>query len=259
MKDYLLLGQNGYLGSYILNNIDCDVLTERNIYNNGHEYKYIINCIGKPNLEYCEKNDIETNYSNALIIEDIKKCYEKSKIINFSSYYVYDDIGLCNEFSNTTIKYAYCRQKILGEKINKFGINLRLGKIFGNSNSSQNKLTEHILKNDNLYIDDVLFNPTSVQSVCKLLKNKYFLDNNFGIFNFSNRGIVSHFDYAIYIIKFLNVYKNITKTDYNQRQFENYGKFTMDISKILKHENINHWEKDMKIFLNDTYKNSSSF
>ena len=46
MKDYLLLGHNGYLGSYLRDKLDCDILNEKNIYNNGHSYKYIINCIG---------------------------------------------------------------------------------------------------------------------------------------------------------------------------------------------------------------------
>ena len=52
----LLLGHNGYLGTHLLENIDVDILQERNVYNNGKKYDYVINCIGKPNLEYCEKN-----------------------------------------------------------------------------------------------------------------------------------------------------------------------------------------------------------
>ena len=77
MSDYLVLGHNGYLGSYLSHHLDCDVLNERNIYNNGKHYNYIINCIGKASLEYCELNQQETDYSNALVINDIKKFYSR--------------------------------------------------------------------------------------------------------------------------------------------------------------------------------------
>lgn len=249
MKKFLLLGHNGYLGSYLLNSLDCDILEGRELYNNSFKYQFIINCIGKPDLEYCELNQDETLYSNALIIEDIKNFYPESKIINFSSYYVYNDIGLCNEESNTTIKYAYCRQKILGEQLNINGLNFRIGKLFGNHLSSQNKLTEYILKNDRLEIDTVTFNPTSVYCISELLKNYDFLNENFGIYNLSNRGIVSHYDYALFINNFLNDIKLIIKSDKNIRPFENYGKFTMDISKINKLVYIERWENDMKNYL----------
>ena len=43
----LLLGHNGYLGSYLHEHISSDVLTDRGVYDNGQKYDYIINCIGK--------------------------------------------------------------------------------------------------------------------------------------------------------------------------------------------------------------------
>ena len=67
----LLLGHKGYLGSYIKENLSVDILDGRKVYNNGKKYDYVINCIGKPNLEYCEKNHIETDYSNYKVIEDV--------------------------------------------------------------------------------------------------------------------------------------------------------------------------------------------
>ena len=84
----LLLGHNGYLGKYLYDNLQgtfqVDVLTpipllnDRKIYNTGISYDYIINCIGKPNLEYCEKNIKETLYSNGTIVKDIIKFYPRS-------------------------------------------------------------------------------------------------------------------------------------------------------------------------------------
>ena len=93
----LLLGHRGYLGSYLNQHLDVDVLETRELYDNGAEYDYVINCIGIAVLEYCEEHKRESDYANRDVILDIKKYYHQSKIINFSSYYVYNQIGLCTE------------------------------------------------------------------------------------------------------------------------------------------------------------------
>jgi dTDP-4-dehydrorhamnose reductase len=249
MSDYLVLGHNGYLGSFLSQHLDCDILNDRNIYHNDKNYKYIINCIGKASLEYCEIHKEETDYSNALVINDIKKFYPNSKIINFSSYYVYDSSGLCTESSATTSKYNYCRQKLLGESLNAEGLNFRIGKLFGNDLSNQNKLTEYIITENELYIDEILFNPTSVQCVLNVLKNKIFLSDNIGIFNLSNTGLVSHYDYAKYIIDKLSLTKNLYKIEKAPKSFDNYGSFAMSVDKISFHCEINNWEDDLNSYL----------
>ena len=143
-KDFLILGHDGYLGNYLANNLDGDILENKTIYNNGFDYKFIINCIGKPDVEFCEQNDQISKYSNADIILDIKKYYPSSKIVNFSSYYVYNDKGFCNEESITTECTLYAKHKLLSEQYNSDGINFRLGKLFGNKNITRNK-REHFL------------------------------------------------------------------------------------------------------------------
>ena len=128
-------------------------------------YDYIINCIGKPDLEYCENNVQETNYSNRDILLDIQKYYPKSKIINFSSYYVYDNEGLNNETSRVTYSYNYTRQKLEGEKLINNGVSFRIGKLFGYSQiDKQNnfKTIKQVIEetlNDklNMYVFFVLF------------------------------------------------------------------------------------------------------
>lgn len=249
MSDYLILGHKGYLGSFLSSNIDCNVLEDRNIYDNHKKYKYIINCIGKASLEYCELNKEETDYSNALVINDIKKFYPDSKIINFSSYYVYDSPGFCTENSPTTNKYNYCRQKLLGESLNSQGLNFRIGKLFGNYLSNQNKLTEYIIKEDELFIDEMLFNPTSVYCVLEVLKNKNFLSDNIGTFNLSNTGIVSHYDYAKFIIDKLSLNKKLNKIDKAPKSFDNYGHFAMSVDKILSHCELHSWQDDLNSYL----------
>ena len=244
----LLLGERGYLGSYLCDNLECDILNSRKIHDNGKKYDFVINCIGKPDLEYCEAHNVETHYSNAGVIKDIKKFYPDSKIINFSSYYVYDDEGLCTEESNTTMQYNYCKQKLRGEILNFHGLNFRIGKLFGNPNGNQNKLTEHIIYNDDLKIDTTIFNPTSAQIVLKVLRNEEFIRKQSGIFNLSNFGTVSHYEYAVYILYKLNLKKKLYKIEANPR-FSNYGRFAMSTEKIQKYCDLDPWQKDMDEYL----------
>jgi dTDP-4-dehydrorhamnose reductase len=246
----LLLGHNGYLGSSLYSNLDVDILHNKNIYNDGNDYEYVINCIGKPDLEYCENNTETTNYSNAYVINDIIKYYPNSKIINFSSYYVYDDIGFCDENSNVTKKYAYCRQKLESESLNKNGVTFRVGKLFGHKDlDKQNKLTEFIIKNDELRLDTVEFNPTDVTQILNIVKHELFYKNLNGVYNLSNDGYTNHLDYGKLINDLMGSNKIIIKSDNNVRKFDNYGKFLMSCDKIKKYVKLEHWELALKKYI----------
>jgi dTDP-4-dehydrorhamnose reductase len=245
----LLLGHKGYLGSYLHNNLKCDTLDNRNVYPNGFEYDYVINCIGKAELEYCEKNIETTNYCNWLVIEDIKKHYSKAKIINFSSYYVYDSHGLNTETSPTTNQYAYTNQKLKGENLITNGVTFRLGKLFGNPYVKQNKLTEYIISSNNLTLDSVLFNPTSLEQVLKVINYELSEKNMFGVYNLSNFSYTCHYDYGIKINEILGTNKKITRVEKLDRMFHNYGKFLMDTTKLNNIMSLTHWEVDLNNFL----------
>jgi dTDP-4-dehydrorhamnose reductase len=246
----LLLGDKGYLGSYINENLTVDVLEKREIYNNGKQYNYIINCIGKPNLEYCEDNPLETNYSNFEVIKDIILFYPNSKIINFSSYYVYDDFGYCTEESKITNRYKYCEQKINGENLIKNGVSFRVGKLFGHSDLlKQNKLTEHIIKNDNLTLDNVSFNPTSLSQVLKIIQFEITNNKLFGIYNLSNYGDTTHYNYGCYINDLLGTNKKIIQIPEIKRTFLNYGKFLMSTEKLNKIYELTPWKTDLKNYI----------
>jgi dTDP-4-dehydrorhamnose reductase len=247
----LLLGHKGYLGSGLYKNLSfkCDILNKRDVYDNGNIYDYVINCIGNPNLEFSEKND--TSYSNWLVINDIKKCYPSSKIINFSSYYVYDQLGFCNEESNVTEKYNYCKWKLNAEKDNSNGINFRIGKLFGNIKKRQNKLTDYIIDNvdKEISLDNVLFNPTSINQIIQIILYEFEHKTLFGTYNLSNLGFTSHYEYGIFISKCLNLNIKINQINIMKREFENYGKFLMDTTKINNIYPLVSWENDLIDYL----------
>ena len=56
----LILGHTGYLGSFLYEHLSKKYQVDTLVEKSG-KYDYIINCIGKPDLEFCEKNpDIST-------------------------------------------------------------------------------------------------------------------------------------------------------------------------------------------------------
>lgn len=245
----LLLGHKGYLGSYLFHEMNADILEHRNVYNNGKEYDYIINCIGKTSIEYCENNIYESNYSNYIIIRDILQYYPNAKLINFSSYYVYDDKCPCNEESKTTSKYMYTCQKLKAEKLNKNGVTFRLGKIFGNPYAEPNKLVGYIMKNQDLVLDSVLFNPTSCKQILKIINYEISEKNMVGVYNLSNLGFTSPYELGIFINDVLHTKKNIKKIKKMKRSFHNYGNFLMDTSKLNSIYPLTEWKEDLEEYL----------
>jgi dTDP-4-dehydrorhamnose reductase len=252
----LILGHNGYLGSYLYENIEnADILQDRGVYSNGKKYDYVINCISRTNLEHCQNHYVESYISNLEPTYNALYHYPDAKLINFSSYYVYDDDGECNEDSNVTDKYHYCAHKLKSEKatISKGGLVFRLGKLFGHPDiHKQNKLTEHIILTDNLILDDVKFNPTSLNQVLKVIK--YELENKSlsGLFNLSNSGSTTHYNWGVKIANHLKTVKYIDRASKIDKDFDNYGKFLMDCSKINQIIPLTHWKEDMENYLNDT-------
>jgi dTDP-4-dehydrorhamnose reductase len=245
----LLLGHKGYLGRYLNKHLVCNVLNGRGVCNNGVDYDYVINCIGKPNLEYCEDNIEESYYSNCGIVSDILKHYPKSKIINFSSYYVYDDEGFCTEESQVTNEYHYCSQKLESESLVTNGVTFRVGKLFGDEDLSQNKLTEYIIQNHTLTLDNVLFNPTSLKQVLDIVNHELTTNSLNGVYNLSNSGYVSHYEYGCFISKILGKEKTLHRIERHNRVFHNYGKFLMDTSKLNSMVGLTPWEDDITDYL----------
>jgi len=250
----LLLGENGYLGSFLQQHLTADTLESaarsRKIYDNGLEYDYVINCIGKADLEYCESNPLETDYSNRDVINDISEFYPESKIINFSSYYVYNEIGLCDEEANVTNQYAYCRQKLEGEKLVNHGVSFRLGKLFGHDQQGkQHKLTEHILSSENLVLDQATFNPTSLHQVLRVINFELTEHALNGVINLANEGCTSHYDYGVYINDTLNAGKVINSVERIDRTFDNYGKFAMSCAKLQQYIDLTPWQDDLADYL----------
>ena len=135
-----------------------------------------------------------------------------------------------------------------------YGINFRIGKLFGNPLNNQNKLTNYILDNTNITLDDVYFNPTSVNQILQVIK--WELKNNklSGILNLANNGITTHYEYGKFINEFLSANKNINQIPIFNRDLDNYGKFIMSCDKINQYLTLIPWQIDMVNYLKEWLK-----
>jgi dTDP-4-dehydrorhamnose reductase len=244
----LLLGHKGYLGSYLLEHFSVDTIK-----NAGSNYDYIINCIGKPNVEWCEEHPYESLVSNYTVVCNIIKTFPKSKIIHFSSYYVYDGPGSCTEESSTTDKYCYMKHKLQSEKVvvDAGGVCFRLGKLFGTFNFDRfsTKLPEHIILNDKLVLDMVQFNPTGLEQVLDVIRFELKTNCLKGLYNLCNKGHTTHFEFGRCINDFLDGNKQITAVDRIDKMFHNYGRFVMDSSKIEQCITLKPWREELELYL----------
>ena len=135
------------------------------------------------------------------------------------------------------------------EQLVKHGVSFRLGKLFGHPRMNQRKLTEYIIQNDNLILDCVEFNPTSLNQAYKTILYELKTKKLQGIYNLANKNLVTPFEYGIFINKIMGSNKKITMGDEVKRIFHNNGRFSMSLEKISKHINLTDWKEDMIIYL----------
>ena len=246
MINIFLLGSRGYLGSYLQKHLHAD--TE---INKDKVYDYFINCAGKPSLEYCEEHPEESYVSNFDVIRQTHKQIPEAKIISFSSYYVYDDVGYCSEEFNTTDEYAYTRHKLQSEKYvtENGGVSFSIGKLFGNPASKQPKLTDVFIKANKITLDRVLFNPTSVKQVLSVILYELNTNSLKGVYNLSNKGTTSHLNYCRYIEDYLQTRTEISIIEQMSKGFHNYGRFLMSVEKLDKVVCLTPWQEDLREYL----------
>ena len=258
----LLLGHKGYLGSFLYKNIKNLYTTEdEGFFDNFSGYDVVINCIGYTDIYGCERDKNKCTFFNYTAAKQLIDLYaDKAKIINFSSYYVYNYQPICLETSNTNnnLCYSCCKQMMEHYVLKKQGINFRLGKLFGNSIKKQHKLTEEILqtvKNPEFFsisLDHVLFNPTSLELINyilqRLIERKFsFLPSD--TYNLANEGITSHYNYGKFIGQYFGEPGRIFSDHHFAHNFIGYGSFLMSLDKIKKYVKLNHWTTDMKEYL----------
>ena len=70
-----------------------------------------------------------------------------------------------------------------------------------------------------------------------------------GIYNVSNSGYTSHYEYGLFIKQLLGHKPQITHIKKMKRDFKNYGKFLMSTQKIESKIKLTSWKEDLKTFI----------
>ena len=236
MTKYLIFGK-GYLGNKFNEFLEESILSGARI-NSVEDVKieikkynpeFIINCAGKkgkPNVDWCEKNKIETLQGNILVPTYIAiACKElNKKMVNIGSGCIYSGIQEGQSFTEEDVPNFegsyYSRTKLISEKIlSDFDtLLIRLRMPIDGHPGPRNLLTKLLrykqivnIPNSITVIDDLL-------SITKQLMDK----NQTGIFNVVNKNPITHGE-------LLKIYEEISnkKLDYELIDPESLDQITL--------------------------------
>ena len=240
MKNILITGGNGQLANtfkhlesnYSSYNFNIKSKEELDITNFlslsaeiiNNKYDFIFNCAAYTNVNMAEENENETKLVNSDAVKHLVKLIEgtKCKLIHFSSDYVFDGKKKTNylETDNQSPINKYGNSKYLAEKYilnsTSQSVIIRTSWLFSEFNSNfVKKIIELTNQRNQIYVTDKeIGSPTysiDLANFCMTLcdENKSW---NGDIFNFSNTGFTSRYDFAKKIIEFLNIDCKITKS-----------------------------------------------
>ena len=250
----LVVGQNGYLGSYLTENLPCQGVSVRSPEDlrNIPQPDLVINCAGVSSLEACEAAPELSRRANLELVQWLCGAFRGATLVHFSSYYVYDAPGACAESAPTTDRYAYTAHKLASERcvLDNGGSVFRLGKLFGHPDvSRQLKLTEALIAGHVTQVDRSAFNPTSLPAVLHTIQAVITRDIAPGLYNLSNSGFTTHATYATEVYSALHRPFTLTICEQITRSFHNYGRFLMSTNNLARSVHLNPWQVDLHRYI----------
>ena len=222
MTKYLIFG-NGYLGNKFNEFLEESTLSEARINSvedvkteiQKHNPEFIINCAGKtgkPNVDWCEENKIETLEGNILVPTYMAIACKQlnKKMVNIGSGCIYYGIQEGQSFTEEDVPNFegsyYSRTKLISEKIlsdfNVLMIRLRMP-IDGHP-GPRNLLTKLLGYKQIVNIPNSITVIPDLLSITKQLMDK----NQTGIFNVVNKNPITHGD-------LLKIYEEISNKKLN--------------------------------------------
>ncbi|MEM0134101.1 MAG: SDR family oxidoreductase [Thermoplasmatales archaeon] len=233
----LVIGGNGFVGSYLMKYFSCDGTSK-----NGGNGLYpldvinkeqireilsklspeiVINASGLTNVDYCETHLEEAFLINGTCVKDIADMTESlgSVFFHFSSDYVFDgNDGNYIETAPTNPLNTYGRSKLLAESLLKDSkcVILRISTPYGR-NFSGNKKTFFDFITSNLssgipirIVDDQYSTPTYIGEIPKAITSLYE-NNQSGIFNLGSINCMSRFDFSVEVANVFSLPSGLIK------------------------------------------------
>ena len=227
---FLIFGSKGMLGSSIVNvlkkkkisyltsarnnsNFNMDIKSPhllKKIFDKNN-FKIVVNCAAKIDINYCEKNYSEAKKINSDFVKSLcllsKK--HKFKLVQISTDHVYKGkkLLLNNEKSVVFAINKYAKTKILAEKyVKKYRQNLIIRTNFTGKKKDSfiDWLIKNIKKNKKIKLFDDMYTSTIDVKNCAGLIIKLAMTNSNGIYNLGTSDMISKKQFAIKVSKILN-------------------------------------------------------
>lgn len=282
MKKIVVLGSNGQLGScfrdiefeftdydlhfFSSKQIDItDFVKIEQIFSK-FKFNYCINCAAYTSVDLAEEEKDKAFKVNVEGIKNLVEVCNKFNVclVSFSTDYVFDGkqkkpyTELCKP---NPINY-YGKTKFEGEKAilnssNKFFI-IRVSWLYSRNGNNFIKTIINLTKTKKEIgvVSDQYGTPTSAESLVYFVLHIIKLDSkDYGLYHFSNRGIVSWYDIAKSIIKNLNLTTTIKPIGTNEF-ITKANRPNFSCLNLTKTENtfnffIEDWEKELKKHLSN--------
>lgn len=221
-----LVGSKGMLGSEIskalsTSNLEyCDTDIEFDItdlksleqFAENKNFKWIINCAAYTAVDLAEEEEELAKELNVTGVKNLALIAKKKqlKIIHFSTDYVFDGNSSkpYNELDERNPQTVYGRSKLMGEQVLQQTMNeyfiFRISWLYGTHGSSFVSTILKLLNEENelKIINDQFGSPTYAktlaENVVELIRTN---DENFGVYHYSDEGVISWFDFANQIKK----------------------------------------------------------
>lgn len=180
-----------------------------------YEFDYLINCAAYTQVDLAETEVELATKINALAVGELASvCKEKkAKLIHISTDYVFSGDGKTpyQESDETDPQSVYGMSKLQGEELalnlNEKTWILRTAWVYGENGSNFPKTIGKLLKTgrDLEVVDDQIGAPTWSFDLAKAIINLIEVNPPFGIYNCTNQGEISWFEFACEIAKTLGV------------------------------------------------------
>ena len=180
-----------------------------------YEFDYLINCAAYTQVDLAESEVELASKINALAVAEMAAaCKEKnSTLVHISTDYVFAGAGAqpYKETDKPDPQSVYGSSKLQGEQfalaINPKTWILRTAWVYGEGGSNFPKtIAKHLLAGKELdVVDDQVGAPTWSKNIAEAILNLIQIKPEYGIFNCTNSGETSWFEFAKEIAKSLNI------------------------------------------------------
>ena len=277
----LVTGSNGQLGKTIqsivknksefiftdINSLDITKKKEIELFIKSYDINCVVNCAAYTNVDQAEIEKEKADELNCNAVKNLVEVSEtyKLRLIHISTDYVYNGIdkSAITEYEHVNPQNYYGVSKLNGEKHIENSISesivIRTSWLYSSFGKNFVKTIIEKSKDKDLLkiVGDQYGCPTNANdladAIVRIVKSKDRIDEKSKIYNFSNLGFTSWFEFANVIAREINFNCSLEeiKTD-EISQLSKRPKFTItNKTKVISAFNLKipHWKESLKKFL----------